>query len=182
MLLDDGWPACAEWLDPSKPEASGCANPAPRHDNGDVPVDERKFPPSGPGANDGIKVVADYLHAKGLKMGIYTAPHGRTCGGYWGMLGHEATDAKMYANWGIVSGQQHPLARRPPSLTVVRRWRQDFLKLDMGCREDASIHDGTVKASLERVRDGLNKTGRPVLCTRRRSALSSLWMRLQPSR
>jgi len=35
----------------------------------------------------------------------------------------------------------------------------------MGCREDASIHDGTVKASLERVRDGLNKTGRPVLCT-----------------
>ena len=33
----------------------------------------------------------------------------------------------------------------------------------MGCREDASIHDGTVKASLERVRDGLNKTGRPIL-------------------
>ena len=104
VLLDDGWPACAEWSDPSKPEASGCANPAPRHDNGDVPVDERKFPPSGPGANDGIKVVADYLHAKGLKMGIYTAPHGRTCGGYWGMLGHEATDSQMYANWGIVSG------------------------------------------------------------------------------
>jgi hypothetical protein len=40
---------------------------------------------------------------------------------------------------------------------------QDFLKLDMGCREDASIHDGTVKASLERVRDGLNKTGRSIL-------------------
>ena len=165
MLLDDGWPACAEWSDPSKPEASGCANPAPRHDNGDVPVDERKFPPSGPGANDGIKVVADYLHAKGLKMGIYTAPHGRTCGGYWGMLGHEATDSQMYANWGIVSGSSGLSVRRLPSLTLVRRWRQDFLKLDMGCREDASIHDGTVKASLERVRDGLNKTGRPVLCT-----------------
>jgi len=114
VLLDDGWPACAEWSDPSKPEASGCANPAPRHDNGDVPVDERKFPPSGPGANDGIKVVADYLHAKGLKMGIYTAPHGRTCGGYWGMLGHEATDSQMYANWGIVSGQQRPLGSPAP--------------------------------------------------------------------
>jgi hypothetical protein len=35
-------------------------------------------------------------------MGIYTAPHGLTCGGYWGMLGHEATDAAMYARWGIV--------------------------------------------------------------------------------
>lgn len=33
----------------------------------------------------------------------------------------------------------------------------------MGCRDDASIHDGTVKASLERVRDGLNNTGRPIL-------------------
>ena len=33
----------------------------------------------------------------------------------------------------------------------------------MGCRSDASIHDGTVKASLERVRDGLNATGRPIL-------------------
>ena len=33
----------------------------------------------------------------------------------------------------------------------------------MGCRSDASIHDGTVKASLERVRDGLNATGRRIL-------------------
>jgi hypothetical protein len=32
-----------------------------------------------------------------------TAPHGQTCGGYWGMLGHEATDSAMYASWGIVS-------------------------------------------------------------------------------
>ena len=66
-----------------------------------------KFPPSKPGLNDGIKVVADYLHSKGLKMGIYTAPHGLTCGGYCGMLGHEATDAAMYASWGIVSRLVH---------------------------------------------------------------------------
>jgi hypothetical protein len=68
--LDDGWPACDEWSDPRKPEASGCKNPAPRLSNGDVVVDKKKFPPSKPGLNDGIKVVADYLHAKGLKMGI----------------------------------------------------------------------------------------------------------------
>lgn len=102
VLLDDGWPACDEWEKPSEPEASGCKNPAPRLDNGDVVVDANKFPPSRPDMNDGIKVVADYLHAKGLKMGIYTAPHGLTCGGYWGMLGHEATDSAMYARWGIV--------------------------------------------------------------------------------
>lgn len=40
--------------------------------------------------------------------------------GYWGMLGHELTDAKMYADWGI-----------------------DFVKLDLGCQSDSSIHDGT---------------------------------------
>ena len=39
----------------------------------------------------------------------------------------------------------------------------DFIKLDMGCREDASIHDGTAIASLQRVRDGLNATGRPIV-------------------
>jgi hypothetical protein len=56
------------------------------------------------------------------------------------MLGHEKTDAAMYASWGI-----------------------DFIKLDMGCRSDTSIHDGTSIACLERVRDGLNATGRPIL-------------------
>ena len=101
VLLDDGWPACSEWRR-GIAEASSCLNPSPRLDGGNVLVDKLKFPESAPGANDGIKVVADYLHAKGLKMGIYTAPHGRTCGGYWGMLGHEATDAQMFADWGIV--------------------------------------------------------------------------------
>ena len=56
------------------------------------------------------------------------------------MLGHEKTDAAMYASWGI-----------------------DFIKLDMGCRSDTSIHDGTSIACLERVRDGLNATGRPIV-------------------
>ena len=115
VLLDDGWPACDEWSDPSQPGASACKNPAPRLENGDVVVDPKKFPPSKPGLNDGIKVVADHLHSKGLKMGIYTAPHGQTCGGYWGMLGHEATDAAMYAGWGIVSTSPSGSPHSPPS-------------------------------------------------------------------
>ena len=97
MLLDDGWPACADTT-----LHGSCNNPSPRLGGGIVQVDAQKFPETAKGANDGIKVVADYLHSLGLRMGIYTAPHGRTCGGYWGMLGHEATDAQMYADWGIV--------------------------------------------------------------------------------
>ena len=65
------------------------------------------------GLNDGIKVVADALHKKGLKMGIYTAPHGLTCGGYWGMLGHETTDSAMYAGWGIGKRPPHPACPCP---------------------------------------------------------------------
>ena len=53
------------------------------------------------------------------------------------MLGHEVSDAKLFAEWGI-----------------------DFVKLDFGCQDDVSLHDGTGIAALQRVRDGLNATGR----------------------
>ena len=48
-----------------------------------------------------MKALADYVHSKGLKIGIYSGPGPKTCGGYAGSLGHEAQDAKMYADWGI---------------------------------------------------------------------------------
>ena len=48
-----------------------------------------------------MKALADYVHSKGLKLGIYSTPGSRTCGGYAGSLGHEAQDAQMYAQWGI---------------------------------------------------------------------------------
>jgi alpha-galactosidase len=48
-----------------------------------------------------MKALADYVHSKGLKIGIYSSPGSKTCGGYEGSLGHEEQDAKMYAEWGI---------------------------------------------------------------------------------
>jgi alpha-galactosidase len=48
-----------------------------------------------------MKALADYVHSKGLKIGIYSGPGPKTCGGYAGSLGHEEQDAKMYAGWGI---------------------------------------------------------------------------------
>src|ERR1019366_2818134 len=56
-------------------------------------VPNRKFPD--------MKALADYVHAKGLKLGIYSSPGPFTCGGYEGSYGHEAQDAKQYAAWGI---------------------------------------------------------------------------------
>jgi len=48
-----------------------------------------------------MKALADYVHSKGLKIGIYSSPGPKTCAGYEGSLGHEEQDAKLYASWGI---------------------------------------------------------------------------------
>ena len=48
-----------------------------------------------------MKALADYVHSKGLKIGIYSSPGPKTCAGYAGSLDHEEQDAKMYAAWGI---------------------------------------------------------------------------------
>ena len=53
----------------------------------------RKFPD--------MKALADYVHGKGLKLGIYSSPGPATCAGYIGSYGHEAQDARTFAAWGI---------------------------------------------------------------------------------
>jgi alpha-galactosidase len=44
-----------------------------------------------------MKSLADYVHAKGLKIGIYSSPGPKTCAGYEASFGHEEQDAKLYA-------------------------------------------------------------------------------------
>lgn len=56
------------------------------------------------GTNDkfpDMKGLADWLHANGLKLGIYSSPGDLTCGDYVGSLGHEQQDAETYAKWGV---------------------------------------------------------------------------------
>ncbi len=49
----------------------------------------------------GIKALADYVHSKGLKLGIYSDAGINTCGGKPGSQGHEYQDALTYAKWGV---------------------------------------------------------------------------------
>ncbi|KAK3415104.1 hypothetical protein EUGRSUZ_H00669 [Eucalyptus grandis] len=50
----------------------------------------------------GIKALADYVHSKGLKLGIYSDAGSQTCSGTMpGSLGHEEQDAKTFASWGV---------------------------------------------------------------------------------
>ena len=56
--------------------------------------DPTKFP-------SGMKALADYVHSKGLKLGIYSDAAQLTCGGYTASLGFEKQDARTFASWGI---------------------------------------------------------------------------------
>ena len=65
-----------------------------RDKQGNLVPDPAKFP-------NGIKSVADYIHQKGYKFGIYNCAGTHTCGGYPGTRGHEYQDARNYAAWNI---------------------------------------------------------------------------------
>ena len=74
MNIDDGWEAPAR--------NAGCT----------IAVNE-KFP--------SMKELGDWLHAEGLKFGIYSSPGDLTCGGYLGSIDHELQDAESYNSWGV---------------------------------------------------------------------------------
>jgi alpha-galactosidase len=48
-----------------------------------------------------MKKLADYVHAKGLKLGIYSSPGPKTCGMYEASFGYENNDAQLWGDWGI---------------------------------------------------------------------------------
>ena len=49
----------------------------------------------------GVKSVADYIHAKGLKVGLYTTRANRSCAGFAGSCQHEVVDVNEWASWGV---------------------------------------------------------------------------------
>jgi alpha-galactosidase len=73
LVLDDGWMAME------------------RDAKGDLVADPKKFPA-------GMKALADYIHAKGLKFGLYNCAGTKTCAGYPGTRGYEYQDARFYAS------------------------------------------------------------------------------------
>ncbi len=65
-----------------------------RSPQGTIVADSARFP-------HGMKALGDYIHAKGLKFGIYTDAGRKTCEGRPGSYGYEAIDARTYASWGV---------------------------------------------------------------------------------
>lgn len=71
-----------------------CWSEKKRDENGMLVADRQKFP-------HGMKYVADYVHSKGLKFGIYSCYGILTCAGHPGRFGHEFDDAKYFAEVGV---------------------------------------------------------------------------------
>ena len=65
-----------------------------RDENGRLVPDPEKFP-------HGMKAVADYVHSKGLKFGMYSCAGNLTCAAYPGSFEHEFVDAATFAEWGV---------------------------------------------------------------------------------
>ena len=86
-----------------------------------------------------MKTLADYVHSKGLKIGIYSSPGPNTCAGYEGSHGHEEQDARTYAAWGI-----------------------DYLKYDW-CGARNIYTDQEMQAVYQEMGEALLKSGRPIL-------------------
>jgi alpha-galactosidase len=76
IVLDDGWMMME------------------RNKMGDLVPDPVKFP-------NGMKAVADYVHSKGFKFGLYNCAGTKTCGGYPGARGYEYQDARLYASFDV---------------------------------------------------------------------------------
>ncbi len=99
-----------------------------RDANGNIVADAQRFP-------SGIKALADYVHSKGLKFGLYSDAGTKTCAGRPGSRGHEFQDAQQYANWGV-----------------------DYLKYDW-----CNVGTANAEAAYSTMRDALAATGRPIV-------------------
>src|SRR5580698_8872591 len=111
----------------------------------------RKFPD--------MKGLADYVHSKGLKIGIYSSPGPKTCAGYAGSYEHEAQDAKTYAAWGI-----------------------DYLKYDLCSLGPSMIAAGSIEAAqaieleaYQKMGAALKATGRPIVYSLCQYGFDQVW-------
>ena len=108
-----------------------------------------------------MKALADYVHSKGLKIGIYSSPGPKTCAGFEGSLGHEEQDAQLYASWGI-----------------------DYLKYDLcsfhtvmqaKAPDDKAAQMRLMIAAYDKMGKALKTTGRPIVYSFCQYGWDSVW-------
>jgi alpha-galactosidase len=100
-----------------------------------------------------MKALADYVHSKGLKIGIYSSPGPLTCAGYTASFGHEEQDAKTFAAWGI-----------------------DYLKYDLcSARAIYEITELNQQGIYQKMGEALEHSGRPMVYSLCQYGLTDVW-------
>ena len=108
-----------------------------------------------------MKGLADYVHSKGLKIGIYSSPGEKTCAGFAGSYGHEQQDAALYASWGI-----------------------DYLKYDLcsfgekmrqQAPNDKPKQNQMMRDAYLKMNQAILKTGRPMIYSLCQYGFDSVW-------
>ncbi len=112
-----------------------------------------------------MKGLADYVHSKGMKLGIYSSPGDQTCAHFEGSLGHEQQDADLYASWGIdylkydLCGFRKKMQAEAPGDTADAKMRQDKMMRD----------------AYMTMHQALLKTGRPIVYSLCQYGYDSVW-------
>ncbi len=100
-----------------------------------------------------MKALADYVHSKGLEIGIYSSPGPEVCGGYPGSYGHEEQDAKTFADWGY-----------------------DYLKYDWcSARRIYQPTQADLRGAYQKMAQAIAKTGRPMVLSMCEYGLGDVW-------
>jgi alpha-galactosidase len=128
---------------------------AGRDANGNI-LTNKKFPD--------MKALGDYIHARGLKFGIYSGPGPKTCARYTGSYGHEQQDAATWASWGV-----------------------DYVKYDL-CSFEMLMEAGAIdhpndpdyanqmmKDAYSKLRRALDATGRPIVLSLCQYGWDDVW-------
>jgi alpha-galactosidase len=108
-----------------------------------------------------MKALADYVHSKGLKLGIYSSPGAKTCARFEGSLGHEDQDAQTYADWGIDYLKYDLCSYR----TVMQQQAPDNLAAQNKLMRDA----------YQKMHQAILKTGRPMVYSLCQYGWDSVW-------
>jgi alpha-galactosidase len=97
-----------------------------------------------------MKALADYVHSKGLKLGIYSSPGPKTCGHFEGSLGHEVQDAQLFASWGVDYLKYDLCSFRPAVMQAQ-------------APNDPAAQMRLMEAAYAKMGKALKDTGRPIL-------------------
>jgi len=115
-----------------------------------------------------MKALADYVHSKGLKLGIYSSPGAKTCAKYEGSLGHEDQDAATYAAWGI------------DYLKYDLCGYSDVIEAKLGARPNKLQNDPApviqmMQDAYTKMHDALAKTNRPIVYSLCQYGWGTVW-------